>query len=104
MVRTGLPADELNPNFSASNQQMKMLWQKGPSITRRGGLLQNGIESFYKEVLEVGLPRLIGATSGLNEPYCSKLPEILQAKKKEIQVVPISELGLGVNGGCTEIL
>lgn len=38
-----------------------------------------------REVLEMGLPCIIGATKGLSEPRYPKLPDILKAKKKEIR-------------------
>jgi electron transfer flavoprotein beta subunit len=66
--------------------------------------VEREIDGGGREVLEVGLPCVIGATRGLNEPHYPKLPEIMQAKKKEIKVVPITELGLGADGGCTEIV
>lgn len=74
------------------------------TVAGRGALVEREIEGGGREVLEVGLPCVIGATRGLNEPHYPKLPEILQAKKKEIQVVPIAELGLGGGAGCTEIV
>jgi len=74
------------------------------TIDNRTAVVEREIEGGGREVLEVGLPCVIGATRGLNEPHYPKLPEILQAKKKEIKVVPISELGLGAGGSCTEIV
>ena len=66
--------------------------------------VEREIEGGGREVVEVGLPCVIGATRGLNEPHYPKLPEILQAKKKEIKVVSIAELGLSPEEGCTEIV
>lgn len=74
------------------------------TVAGRGALVEREIEGGGREVLEVGLPCVIGATRGLNEPHYPKLPEILQAKKKEIQVVSIAELGLDGGAGCTEIV
>jgi electron transfer flavoprotein beta subunit len=74
------------------------------TVEGRSAVVEREIEGGGREVLEVGLPCVIGATRGLNEPHYPKLPEILQAKKKAIQVIPISELGLGAVGGCTEIV
>jgi len=75
-------------------------------LTVDGGsaVVEREIEGGSREVVEVGLPCVIGATRGLNEPHYPKLPEILQAKKKEIKVIPIGELDLNAEEVCTEIL
>jgi electron transfer flavoprotein beta subunit len=74
------------------------------TVEGRRAVIEREVEGGSREVLEVGLPCVIGATRGLNEPHYPKLPEIMQAKKKEIKVVPLAELGLGAGGGCTEIV
>ena len=57
-----------------------------------------------REVLEMPLPCVIGATRGLNEPHYPKLPDIMQAKKKEIKQIDIAELGLDLTAPQTEII
>lgn len=47
-----------------------------------------------REVLEMQMPCVIGATKGLNEPRYPKFPDIMKAKKKEIKEVKLSELGI----------
>jgi electron transfer flavoprotein beta subunit len=74
------------------------------TVAGRRALVEREIEGGGREVLEVGLPCVVGATRGLNEPHYPKLPEILQAKKKEIQVVPMAELGVSADEGGTEIV
>jgi electron transfer flavoprotein beta subunit len=74
------------------------------TLAGRSVVVEREIEGGGREVVEVGLPCVIGATRGLNEPHYPKLPEILQAKKKEIRVIPIAELGVGPGAGCTEIV
>jgi len=74
------------------------------TVEGRSAVIEREIEGGGREVVEVGLPCVIGATRGLNEPHYPKLPEILQAKKKEIKMVPMAELGLDADGGCTEIV
>ena len=74
------------------------------TIEGRNAVIEREIEGGGREVLEVGLPCVIAATRGLNEPHYPKLPEILQAKKKEIKVVPLAELGLSPDGSCSEIV
>ena len=49
-------------------------------------------------------PCVIGATKGLNEPRYPKLPDILKAKKKEIKLIEISDLGIDVSSGNTGVV
>jgi len=74
------------------------------TVEGRCALIEREVEGGGREVLEVGLPCVIGATRGLNEPHYPKLPEIMQAKKKEIKVISLAELGLSGDEGCTEIV
>ena len=46
------------------------------------------------EVIEVDLPAVVTADLRLNEPRYVKLPEILKAKRKPLDVVPFAELGV----------
>jgi electron transfer flavoprotein beta subunit len=57
-----------------------------------------------REVLEIQLPCVIGATRGLNEPHYPKLPDIMKAKKKEVKQIDIAELGLDLTAPQTEIV
>ena len=57
-----------------------------------------------REVVEMPLPCVIGATRGLNEPRYPKLPDIMKAKKKEIRQINLSDLGLDADSAQTEIL
>lgn len=45
-----------------------------------------------REVLEMTMPCVIGATKGLNEPRYPKLPDIMKAKKKAIKLIDLSTL------------
>lgn len=53
------------------------------------------VDGGSREVAEIPLPCVIGATKGLNEPRYPKLPDILKAKKKPLKVIALSELGIG---------
>jgi electron transfer flavoprotein beta subunit len=74
------------------------------TVDGRHAVVEREIEGGGREVVEVGLPCVIGATRGLNEPHYPKLPEILQAKKKEIKVIPLAELGLEAGASGTDIV
>ena len=57
-----------------------------------------------RQVVEMSMPCVIGATRGLNEPRYPKLPDIMKAKKKEIKQIDITELGLDQAVPQTEII
>jgi electron transfer flavoprotein beta subunit len=57
-----------------------------------------------REVLEVSLPCVLGATKGLNEPRYPKFPDIMKAKKKPIKEIALSDLGLSGDGAQSELL
>ncbi len=47
-----------------------------------------------KQVIEMSIPCVIGATKGLNEPRYPRFPDIMKAKKKEINEIELSDLGI----------
>jgi electron transfer flavoprotein beta subunit len=47
-----------------------------------------------RQVIELSLPCVIGATKGLNEPRYPKFPDIMKAKKKPIKEMELSDLGI----------
>jgi electron transfer flavoprotein beta subunit len=57
-----------------------------------------------REVLELGMPCVIAATRGLNEPRYPKLPDIMKAKKKEIKQIDMADLGLDLASPLTQIV
>ena len=57
-----------------------------------------------RQVLEMALPCVIGATKGLNEPRYPKFPDIMKAKKKEIKQIDIDQLGLNNSSEKSELL
>ncbi|MEE8543164.1 MAG: electron transfer flavoprotein subunit beta/FixA family protein [Gammaproteobacteria bacterium] len=46
------------------------------------------------EVIEIDLPAVITTELRLNEPRYVKLPDIMKARKKTLEIVPMQELGL----------
>ncbi|WP_069865705.1 electron transfer flavoprotein subunit beta/FixA family protein [Pseudomonas citronellolis] len=62
---------------------------EGVKVTREvdGGL----------ETLHLALPAVITADLRLNEPRYASLPNIMKAKKKPLDVVPVAELGVDVS-------
>ena len=76
----------------------------GLSITDGKARVERGIGGGSREVIEMTLPGVIGATRGLNEPHYPKLPDIMKAKKKEVKQIDIAELGLDLASPQTEIV
>ncbi|MCD4743358.1 MAG: electron transfer flavoprotein subunit beta/FixA family protein [Desulfobacteraceae bacterium] len=52
-----------------------------------------------RQVIEMSLPCVVGATKGLNEPRYPKFPDIMKAKKKEIKEIELSDLGIDASNG-----
>ena len=55
------------------------------------------------QTLQLKIPAIVTTDLRLNEPRYASLPNIMKAKKKELKVVPVSELGVDVNSR-TELL
>ena len=49
-----------------------------------------------KQVLQMSLPCIIGATKGLNEPRYPRFPDIMKAKKKPVNQIKLGDLDTGV--------
>jgi electron transfer flavoprotein beta subunit len=57
-----------------------------------------------REVVEMSIPCVIGATRGLNEPRYAKLPDVMKAKRKEVKKIDITELGLDISAPATKLV
>lgn len=64
------------------------------SVEGLKAVMEREVGGGCREVIEMQLPGVIGATKGLNEPRYPKFPDIMKAKKKEIKEISIDELGL----------
>jgi len=76
----------------------------GLSIGDGKAVAEREIGGGAREVVEMPMPCVIGATRGLNEPHYPKLPDIMKAKKKEINQIDIADLGLDQGSPLTEIV
>ena len=85
-------------NLPVANEVMKLEITDGRAITHRE------IGGGTREVLELKLPCVIGATKGLNQPRYPKFPDIMKAKKKEIKLLDIGQLGLGTAVDRAELI
>ena len=55
------------------------------------------------QTLELNIPSIVTTDLRLNEPRYASLPNIMKAKKKELNTIPIADMGLDVNAR-TELL
>ncbi len=71
------------------------------TLTIEGGkaIAEREIDGGDKQVIEMSIPCVIGATKGLNEPRYPKFPDIMKAKKKEIKEIELSDLGINESDG-----
>ncbi|MEE4263491.1 MAG: electron transfer flavoprotein subunit beta/FixA family protein [Desulfobacteraceae bacterium] len=76
----------------------------GLSVSEGKAVAEREIGGGARQVVEMQLPCVIGATRGLNEPRYPKLPDIMKAKKKEIRQIDIGDLGLDLASPLTEIM
>ena len=75
------------------NEVSNLIIDEGKAIAQRE------IEGGEKQVIQMSLPCVIGATKGLNEPRYPKFPDIMKAKKKEIKEIDLSDLGIEASQG-----
>lgn len=85
---------------SQTGQMLATLWDR-PQATFASGLELNGnTATVIREVdagletIEVDLPAVITVDLRLNEPRFVKLPDIMKAKRKPLDVIPLSDLGV----------
>ena len=74
------------------------------SVAEGKAVAEREIGGGSREVLELGMPCVIAATRGLNEPRYPKLPDIMKAKKKEIKQIDMADLGLDLTSPLTQIV
>lgn len=88
----------IDDDNNQTGQMLAALWQR-PQATFASKLELNGASARVTrevdaglETLEVDLPAVITTDLRLNEPRYVKLPEILKAKRKPLETVPLAEL------------
>jgi electron transfer flavoprotein beta subunit len=67
-------------------------------------VVERELEGGTREVIEIALPCVVGATKGLNEPRYVKITNLIKAKKKEIKQMDILDLQVEGNGSGSELL
>jgi electron transfer flavoprotein beta subunit len=92
----------IDDDCNQTGQMLAALWNR-PQATFASKLDLNGTVATVTrevdaglEVIEVDLPAVVTTDLRLNEPRYVKLPDIMKAKKKAIEIVPIESLGVDV--------
>lgn len=62
------------------------------------------IEGDVREVIEMRMPCIVGATKGLNHPRSPTLPDMMKAKKKEVLTIPSANLEIPVSDASMPLL
>jgi electron transfer flavoprotein beta subunit len=85
-------------------QMLAALWDR-PQATSASKLELNGSSATVTrevdaglETIEIDLPAVISVDLRLNEPRFVKLPDIMKAKRKPLDVLSLEELGVAIEG------
>ena len=94
----------IDDDNSQTAQMLAALWGRPQATFASKVELDNGKAAVTREVdagletIEVDLPAVISVDLRLNEPRFVKLPDIMKAKRKPLDVVPFEDLGIAVEG------
>jgi electron transfer flavoprotein beta subunit len=94
----------IDDDNSQTGQMLAALWDR-PQATFASKLVIEGEKASVTrevdaglETIEVDLPAVVTVDLRLNEPRFVKLPDIMKAKRKPLDVVSLEELGVAVEG------
>jgi electron transfer flavoprotein beta subunit len=91
-------------------QMLAALWQRPQATFASKLTLQDGWASVTREVdagletIEIELPAVVTSDLRLNEPRYVKLPEILKAKRKPLEIIAAEQLAPACNAQFTTVL
>jgi len=90
----------IDDDNSQTGQMLAALWDRPQATFASGMELSGNTATVTREVdagletLEVDLPAVVTVDLRLNEPRFVKLPDIMKAKRKPLDVIPLAELGV----------
>ena len=88
----------IDGDHNQTGQMLAALWDRPQATFASRIVLADGVAQVTREVdagretLEVDLPAVVTADLRLNEPRFVKLPDIMKAKRKPLETVPLAEL------------
>ena len=94
----------IDDDNSQTAQMLAALWGRPQATFASKVELEGGTAAVTREVdagletIEVDLPAVISVDLRLNEPRFVKLPDIMKAKRKPLDVLPLDDLGISVEG------
>ena len=89
----------IDDDNNQTGQMLAALWRRPQATFASKIELDGGKANVTREVdagletIEVDLPAVITTDLRLNEPRYVKLPDIMKAKKKPLETLPIADLG-----------
>ena len=92
----------IDDDNSQTGQMLAALWDRPQATFASKLTLNDGSATVVREVdvgletIEIDLPAVVSVDLRLNEPRFVKLPDIMKAKRKPLDVVPLEELGVPV--------
>jgi len=98
----------IDDDNSQTGQMLAALWDRPQATFASEIVLDGGKARVTREVdiglqtIEVDLPAVITADLRLNEPRYVKLPDIMKAKKKPLEQIPLAELGVEPGPAITQ--
>jgi len=75
--------------------------QTGQMLSALTGMSQATFAS--KVSIKVALPAIITTDLRLNEPRYAKLPNIMKAKKKPLEIIPVADTGIDISSGISVV-
>jgi len=97
----------IDDDNSQTGQMLAALWDRPQATFASKVSLGDGSATVTREVdvgletIEIDLPAVITVDLRLNEPRFVKLPDIMKAKRKPLDVVPLEELGVAVDSNLS---
>jgi electron transfer flavoprotein beta subunit len=94
----------IDDDNSQTGQMLAALWDRPQASFASAFELDGETAKVTREVdagletIEIDLPAVVTVDLRLNEPRFVKLPDIMKAKRKPLDVLPLDELGVAVEG------
>jgi electron transfer flavoprotein beta subunit len=100
----------IDDDNNQTGQMLAALWNRPQATSASTIELSGDTAKVIREVdvgletIEVDLPAVLTVDLRLNEPRYVKLPDIMKAKKKQLDEIPLGDLGLATAPAIKEVL
>ncbi|HET6593928.1 MAG TPA: electron transfer flavoprotein subunit beta/FixA family protein [Xanthomonadales bacterium] len=97
----------IDDDNSQTGQMLAALWDRPQATFASRVVLENGSATVTREVdvgletIQIDLPAVVTVDLRLNEPRFVKLPDIMKAKRKPLDVVTLDELGVAAESNLS---